>query len=237
MLHIDVIKKIKSAKGKDQLTLDISVKTNAITAVFGNSGEGKSTLLNMIAGFVRPEQGLIRYHDECWFSSKDNIHIKTRERNIAYIFQENNLYPHFTVKQNIEYALNPSRKSTQDLEALLMDLGIEKLQDRYPNQLSVGQTQRVAMARALAQKARIVLMDEPFSALDLEIKLNLYRLIKDFHRKHQLCILLVSHDLQDIEQVCNEVIWIEDHKAKEVLRKEDFNRRIEQKINKMTLRN
>ena len=223
MLRIDVAKGIKSVKGNTSLKIDVSIKTDQITAVFGNSGEGKTTLFNMIAGFVRPDRGLISFNDEVWYSDSDKVFTKTQKRNIAYIFQENNLFPHFTVRQNIEYAIPKTKLIDSNIGGLLEDLGIAKLADSYPHQLSGGQSQRVAIARALAQGARIILMDEPFSALDLEIKLKLYRLIEDFHEKYQLSLLLITHDLQDIDRLCTDVIRIEDHSVTEIISKEQFN--------------
>ncbi len=230
MLRIDVAKGIKSVKGNTSLKIDVSVKTDGITAVFGNSGEGKTTLFNMIAGFVRPDRGLISFNNEIWYSESDKAFTKTQKRNIAYIFQDNNLFPHFTVRQNIEYAVPKAKLEKSNIQGLLEDVGIAKLADSYPHQLSGGQSQRVAIARALAQGARIILMDEPFSALDLEIKLKLYRLIEDFQDKYQLCLLLITHDLQDIDRLCSDVIWIDDHAVSEVMSKEQFNIKIAKRI-------
>ena len=113
---------------------------------------------------------------------------------------------------------------------LLSQVDMEGMENRYPHQLSGGQVQRIAIARALAQKAQIILMDEPFSALDLEIKQKLYSFIKVFKKKYNLMILIVTHDINDIFYLCDEVLWIKNHKTTGTIPIDEFKKEIELKL-------
>lgn len=228
MLKIEVSKNIKSIRGETSLDISADFNPIAITGIYGNSGEGKTTLFNMIAGIAEPTQGSILLHDTTWFDSSKKINLKTQKRNIGYIFQQNSLFPHFTVKENILYAVNDAK--SVDISNLLEQVEMPGMEDRYPHQLSGGQIQRIAIARALAQKANIIMMDEPFSALDLEIKQKLYRLLKEFKQKFNLMILIVTHDINDIYQLCDDVLWIKDHKVDEIISKDSFKQEIELKL-------
>ena len=230
MLRIDVTKNIQSVKGDARLIVDAEIKELGIIGVYGNSGEGKSTLFNMIAGLTSPNEGEISFNANLWFSSQQKKNVPTQQRNVGYIFQENSLFPHFTVKENIIYAVSKDQQKDLDVEALLQQVEMSTMGDRYPHQLSGGQIQRIAIARALAQKAQIILMDEPFSALDLEIKQKLYSLIKNFQKEYQLMIVMVTHHINDILYLCDEVLWIRDHQATDIQSIVTFKEEIEKKI-------
>lgn len=228
MLKINISKNIKSVKGNSALNVNVEFNASVITGIFGNSGEGKSTLLNIISGVINAELGKIIFNDKIWFDSDSKQYLKTQHRNLSYIFQQNSLFPHFTVEENILYAVKKNAKV--DINALLEMVEMPNMKNSYPHQLSGGQIQRVAIARALAQNANIILMDEPFSALDLEIKQKLYTLIKEFKVKYNLMILIVTHDINDIYYLCDEVIWINNHHVSEILSKENFKNKIEFKL-------
>lgn len=231
MLHINFSKNIKSIKGEAQLKVKTTINDNTITAIYGNSGEGKSTLFNILAGLTTPEKGKIQYQDTTWYSREKKINLPTQLRNTGYIFQTNSLFPHFTVKENILYAVQKNKQKEIDLSTLLAQVDMQGMEDRYPSQLSGGQIQRIAIARALAQKAKIILMDEPFSALDLEIKQKLHTLIKNFKEEYHLMILIITHDINDIFYLCDNVLWIKNHEAQHTISTTDFKKEIKTKFN------
>jgi molybdate transport system ATP-binding protein len=230
MLHINFKKQIKSVSGDTALEVKALFKNIAITGIYGNSGEGKSTLFNIIAGLNTPEYGILHYKDLIWLDTEKKINLSTQKRNTGYIFQTNSLFPHFTVKENILYAVQKENQDEVNVSELLNQVDMMGMEDRYPHQLSGGQVQRIAIARALAQKAQIILMDEPFSALDLEIKQKLYRFIKVFKKKYNLMILIVTHDINDIFYLCDEVLWIRNHKASGTIPINQFKEEIELKL-------
>ena len=230
MLDIHIKKQIKSVRGETALEVQAHFKNEAITGIYGNSGEGKSTLFNIIAGLSSPEYGTLHYNDLVWLDSVKEINLPTQKRNTGYIFQTNSLFPHFTVKENILFAVKNENQHEVAVSKLLSQVDMEGMENRYPHQLSGGQVQRIAIARALAQKAQIILMDEPFSALDLEIKQKLYSFIKVFKKKYNLMILIVTHDINDIFYLCDEVLWIKNHKTTGTIPIDEFKKEIELKL-------
>ena len=165
-----------------------------------------------------------------WLDSVKEINLPTQKRNTGYIFQTNSLFPHFTVKENILFAVKNENQHEVAVSELLSQVDMEGMENRYPHQLSGGQVQRIAIARALAQKAQIILMDEPFSALDLEIKQKLYSFIKVFKKKYNLMILIVTHDINDIFYLCDEVLWIKNHTTTGTIPIDEFKKEIELKL-------
>ncbi len=233
MFKIDISKSIQSESGVTDLLFKASINSGSIVGVFGNSGQGKSTLLNIISGISKPDTGVINFNGISWVDSEQNIFTPIQERNIGYIFQENSLFPHFTVRQNILYAVSKEEMRAFNLDSLLEQVGLSKMQDRYPSQLSGGQTQRVVIARTLAQKAKLILMDEPFTGLDLEIKQRLYKQIKALKEKFNLTIILVTHDINDIYYLCEDVFWIKNHSCNSKITSSEFKIEIEKRIEEM----
>ena len=143
-----------------------------ITVLFGPSGSGKTTILRCLAGLDRPHSGIIRLGSNVWFDSAHHIHLRPQQRGVGYLFQEYALFPHLRVDQNIGYGL--SRPGRHGRVGELMELlGLRGLKDRYPHELSAGQRQRVALARAVAPKPKLLLLDEPLSALDAPTRQSL----------------------------------------------------------------
>ena len=140
----------------------------SITVLFGPSGSGKTTVLRCIAGLERPEEGTIRYAEEVWFDAGQNISLPPQQRGIGYLFQDYALFPHLSVSRNVAYGLRgePQERRRQRTREMFDLLELTGLEDRYPRQLSGGQQQRVALARALVRQPRLLLLDEPLSALD-----------------------------------------------------------------------
>jgi molybdate transport system ATP-binding protein len=170
--------------------------TFSLTVLFGPSGAGKSTTLRCLAGLERPDRGIIRFGDEIWFDAERNIFLPPQERKIGYLFQDYALFPHLTVEQNIAYGIRKlsaalRRERIEETMALLEIGGLEK---RFPRQLSGGQQQRVALARTLACRPRLLLLDEPLSALDAPTREQLRRQLRHWLVELQISTLLVTHD-------------------------------------------
>ncbi len=223
MLSIDFRKNINTAKGKVTLSIKADFDSAKVIGIYGNSGEGKSTVFNIISGILDPEEGQISFNGKTWFNSAaSKSKVPTQHRNIGYLFQEDSLFPHFTVSQNILYPIEKNERKNIDLDQILEQVDINVFEEQYPHQLSGGQKQRVAIARALAMKSELLLLDEPFSALDLEIKHKLCKLILSVKDELGLTILVVSHNVHDISTLCDEILWIKDHRADELISKESF---------------
>lgn len=205
MLEVNITKKLWHFTLNLQLNVD-----NKIIVLWGPSGAGKTTILQCLAGLMRPSYGFVKLCDKVLFSSEKNLNTPVRLRNIGYLFQDYALFPHMTVKQNILYGLK-SKKDKQvcsqlDPIELLNSFDIGHLVGRYPPQLSGGEKQRVALARALVSQPQLLLLDEPFSALDRNTKINLRRELKKLHNKWQIPFVLVSHDEEDARFLGNVII-------------------------------
>jgi molybdate transport system ATP-binding protein len=183
-------------------SLDVQLKAdNQILILLGPSGSGKTTILHLLAGLLKPDEGFIKINDRILYSSGEKINNPPQSRNVGYLFQNYALFPHMTVRQNVFYGLK-SKGCRQDGSALdpleLLDsFGVGHLIDRYPSQLSGGEKQRVALARALVVQPNLLLLDEPFSALDRNIRISLRQELKKLQRQWQIPFILVSHDEED----------------------------------------
>ena len=168
----------------------------SLTVLFGPSGSGKSTTLRCLAGLDRPDRGTIRFDNEIWFDAMRGIFLPPQRRRIGYLFQDYALFPHLRVAQNIGYGLGkiaaPERR--QRIEEITTLLGLAGLDDRYPRQLSGGQQQRVALARALICRPRLLLLDEPLSALDAPTREHLRRQLRHWLVELRMSTILVTHD-------------------------------------------
>ena len=182
------------------LEIQLKVNNNQILILLGPSGCGKTTTLNLLAGLFKADRGVIKLNNRVLYSSEDRINVHTQERNVAYLFQNNALFPHMTVMKNVTYGLCTRRnknKAKLDPVELLNAFGVGHLADRYPSQISGGEKQRVALARALVVQPELLLLDEPFSALDKDTKVSLRYELKQLHEKWQIPFILVTHDEED----------------------------------------
>ncbi|PKM78258.1 MAG: ABC transporter [Firmicutes bacterium HGW-Firmicutes-15] len=200
--------------------LDINLKLDdQILVLWGASGAGKTTILHCLAGLLSPSEGFIELNNRVLYSSVDKTNLATRNRNIAYLFQDYALFPHMTVKQNVYYGLKSQKSEPyhSNLEPiqLLDSCGVKHLMDRYPGQLSGGEKQRVALARALVVEPKLLLLDEPFSALDKHNKVSLRQEIKRLHKEWQIPFILVTHDEEDANFLGDIVVRIENGKCTE----------------------
>ncbi|WP_158275580.1 molybdenum ABC transporter ATP-binding protein [Marinilabilia rubra] len=171
-----------------------------ITGVFGQSGAGKTTLLQCISGGVHPENGYISSNGHTLFSKSDNVNVPSHKRRVGYVFQEGRLFPHFSVRQNLLYGtrFRKNNNTGNALERMTGMLNIDHLIDKYPGSLSGGERQRVALGRALLASPEILLLDEPFSALDQELRQQIIPYISKVAKHLNIPVLIVSHDLPDI---------------------------------------
>ena len=189
------------------MTFDLQVAAGERIAIIGPSGAGKSTLLNLIAGFVLPTQGNI------WLNGENHTRSAPYERPVSMLFQENNLFPHLTVQQNLALGLKTSLKLTaleQDQIKQVADaVGLTSFFSRLPNSLSGGQKQRVALARCLLRDKPILLLDEPFSALDPELRLEMLNLIDELCHNKKLTLLLVTHQPSELTGKVDRMLRIE----------------------------
>ena len=171
--------------------LDVHFKVkNQILLLWGHSGSGKTTILQLMAGLLQPTSGFVKVNDRLLYSDAEKINISPQARNIGYLFQEYALFPHMTVRQNVFYGLK-CKKNKKDVPfvdpvELLNSFGVGHLLDRYPRQLSGGEKQRVALARALAVRPQVLLLDEPFSAVDKKTRAGLRKELRRLHEQWQI---------------------------------------------------
>ncbi|MDJ0694736.1 sulfate/molybdate ABC transporter ATP-binding protein [Mastigocoleus sp. MO_188.B34] len=198
----NVSKQFGSFKAVDSVSLEIG--SGSLVALLGPSGSGKSTLLRLIAGLELPDSGKIL------LTGKDATYQSVQERNIGFLFQHYALFKHMTVRKNIAFGLEirkaPKAKIKARVEELLELVQLSGLGDRYPSQLSGGQRQRVALARALAPEPKVLLLDEPFSALDARVRKDLRAWLRKLHDEVHVTTVFVTHDQEEAMEVSDEIV-------------------------------
>lgn len=215
-----VIENVSKSFGSFQALKNINLKieTGELVALLGPSGSGKTTLLRIIAGLEDPDEGVIH------FENKEVTHLHTAKRKVGYVFQHYALFKHMTVFENIAYGLKvlPKKKrpSKQEIEEkvtkLLQLIKLEAFRDRYPSQLSGGQKQRVALARALAVEPKLLLLDEPFGALDAKVRKELRRWLRQLHENFQITSIFVTHDQEEALDVANRIVVMNEGKIEQI---------------------
>lgn len=214
-LSINIKKELQTAEGKFPLTVNLSVEKGEFLALTGPSGGGKTTLLRLIAGLEKAEEGQIIFNKSTWLNTSKKQFIVPQKRSIGFVFQDYALFPNMTIQQNLAFALDKNTPKNRVGELLeLMEL--TALANRFPRQLSGGQQQRVALARALVRQPKILLLDEPLSALDTEMRQRLQDDLKRLHEAYDLTTILVSHDEREIFKLANRVVFIENGQMKKV---------------------
>lgn len=186
----------------------LSVQQGERLAVLGPSGAGKSTLLNLIAGFLPPVSGTIL------INGQPHTTTPPARRPVSMLFQENNLFHHLTVRQNIGLGMHPGLKlnpaQAASLQEIAGQMGIDSLLDRLPGELSGGQRQRAALARCLVREQPVLLLDEPFSALDPALRQEMLTLVSDVCQRQHLTLLMVSHSVEDAARIAPRSLVVAD---------------------------
>ena len=214
------VEHIRKVFGTHHALKDVSlrIETGELMALLGPSGSGKTTLLRIIAGLELPDSGSVRLHDE------DATRSTARDRQVGFVFQHYALFRHMTVFENIAFGLRVRPKATRPHEReirvrvleLLKLIQLEWLGDRYPNQLSGGQRQRVALARALAVEPRVLLLDEPFGALDAKVRRELRQWLRRLHDDLHIASVFVTHDQEEALEVADRVAILSEGNIEQV---------------------
>ncbi|MES2887814.1 MAG: ATP-binding cassette domain-containing protein [Pseudomonadota bacterium] len=202
--------------GGHEFKLDVVMRSDARRLVlFGSSGAGKTMTLKAVAGLLRPDHGHIRLNGQSLYDSSQNIDLPPQQRSLAYLFQEYALFPHLTVIQNLAFGLkrgwaNPGKNFDHPaVQRWLKAFELEPLAKRHPHELSGGQRQRVALGRALVSEPRAILLDEPFAALDAQLRQKLRVELTELQRGLAIPMVLITHDPADVDVFADEVIHID----------------------------
>lgn len=207
MIQINITKPLHTSDGIIDLVVNKEIQNSDFLTLFGKSGSGKTTLLRIIAGLEVPQNGTIIVDDEVWFDSRQKINLPPQKRNVGFVFQDYALFPNMTVRQNLEFALK-DQSDTKKVDEILAIMEIENLAKMKPEHLSGGQKQRVALARTLMTNPKILLLDEPLSALDSAMRLKLQDELHEIHKRFGITSILVSHDISEVFRLSNRVFKI-----------------------------
>lgn len=191
----------------DQISIidkfDLCANKGSITAIIGESGSGKSTLLRILAGLQSAHQGVFKLDDQIIFDGKTSI--DTHKRKIGLVFQDYTLFPHLTVYQNIAFGMRQKNKKDR-IQAILTMVELEEDTKKYPYECSGGMQQRIALARAIANQPKLLLLDEPFSNLDQELKIRLRSQFIDWAKQEDITLIWVTHDIEEAYAIADQVI-------------------------------
>lgn len=199
MLSVNLKKHFRNKDGK-HFSLDASFSaSDGITVLMGASGAGKTTILRLIAGISMPDEGFIKLNSETFFDSSKKINLPIQARNVGFVFQDYALFPHLTARQNIAYGIKDKNSKNDSAREMLALFHIEHISERTPNEMSGGEQQRVALARALASNPKIVLLDEPLSAVDFETRTKLLGEIEEAQRRTKIPFIYVTHNEKEAE--------------------------------------
>jgi molybdate transport system ATP-binding protein len=206
LLSLDVEKRL----GAFQLAARFETEAR-VTALFGPSGAGKSTIINMIAGLIAPDRGRIMYRGKLLFDAAGKVNLPPHRRQFGYVFQDGRLFPHLTVRGNLEYGRRMYRlkRDPGELERIVAMLDIDHLADRRPGKLSGGERQRVAIGRALLMRPQLLLLDEPLASLDAARKEEIMPYLERLRDDAQVPMIYVTHHAEDARRLAAAVVRIE----------------------------
>jgi molybdate transport system ATP-binding protein len=221
MIRIDVVKQLSSADGILKAHFELTIRDREFLTLYGPSGAGKTTLLRLIAGLEVPDSGSIEVDGTVWFDSAKKINLPPQKRSIGFVFQDYALFPTMSVRQNLLFAAqNNQQRAYADTLIEMTELGA--LSHRLPATLSGGQKQRVALARALVRHPKILVLDEPLSALDPTMRQKLQDELSLIHKKLGITTLLVSHDIAETVKLSNRLANIQTGRVASICPPMDF---------------
>jgi molybdate transport system ATP-binding protein len=206
MLRVDVHKTLGTTQ------LDVTFESaGGVTALFGHSGAGKTSVINMIAGLLRPDRGRIELDGECLDDPAARIHVPVHRRRIGYMFQDARLFPHLSVAQNLDYGRRMTGLSYDEAEQdrVVRMLDLEALRSRRPGMLSGGEKQRVALGRALLSRPKLLLLDEPLGSLDEARKAEILPYLIRLRDQEKVPMVYVSHDPDEVRRLATQVLRLE----------------------------
>ncbi|WWF43649.1 molybdenum ABC transporter ATP-binding protein [Pseudomonas trivialis] len=197
------------------LDVDLHLPGRGVTSLYGHSGSGKTTCLRCIAGLERAEHGFIQINDEVWQDSRNGLFVPPHKRALGYVFQEASLFPHLSVRANLEFGLKriPRQARRVDMAQATQLLGIGHLLERNPEHLSGGERQRIGIARALLTSPKLLLMDEPLAALDSQRKGEILPYLERLHDELDIPLLYVSHAQDEVARLTDHIVLLSDGKA------------------------
>ncbi len=197
------------------LDVDLHLPGRGVTALYGHSGSGKTTCLRCIAGLERASDGFIQVNDEVWQDSRNGLFVAPHKRALGYVFQEASLFPHLSVRANLEFGLKRIARQLRRVEMAQATelLGIGHLLERHPQHLSGGERQRIGIARALLTSPRLLLMDEPLAALDSKRKGEILPYLERLHDELDIPVLYVSHAQDEVARLADHIVLLSDGKA------------------------
>jgi molybdate transport system ATP-binding protein len=205
-IHFD-----RSSRPNSKFVLDVALDFDpGVTVIFGPSGAGKSTLLDCVAGLLKPQRGKVTVSGETLFDTDANIDIRPERRRIGYVFQSLALFPHMTARENVKYglpSLSPDQQN-QRVDEILSAFRIESLRSRKPRELSGGEQQRVALARTLVTQPHVLLLDEPMTGLDAELKASITQDLLTWNERHKIPILYVTHNHEEAAALGGRVVFL-----------------------------
>ncbi len=201
MIEIELKKTRKSSKHHFQLDVNLITAPQKIIGLTGASGSGKSTFFKILSGLVRPDSGTIKVNNHLWCNIDHKKYKKPQQRSCSYLFQEATMFTHLTLAQNIQFA--NTKLTISEVQHWLSKLDLFELRNQYPNALSGGQQKRAALIMTLVNPTDVILLDEPFSALDEEAQQLVVKLIKTHHQQHQPTIFIASHNIEILKQLCH----------------------------------
>ena len=220
-LEVDIRKTLQSGERRFELEAAFSSRDD-LTVIFGASGSGKSLTIQAIAGLVTPEQGRIAVGGEVLFDSQQSINLPARKRGVGYLFQDYALFPHLTVRENIGYPLKKGWRFNllpdvrKEVAEIMESFEITHLAGSYPAELSGGQKQRVALARAMIKKPSILLLDEPFSALDSLLRHRMRMELLEIRQRFAVPLVVITHDPADVEVFADTLVIFANGRVEEV---------------------
>lgn len=208
MIVINITKHLDTSEGSINAHFDLSIHDGEFLTLFGPSGAGKTTLMRMIAGLESPECGVIEVDGEVWFESTRKINLPPQHRSIGFVFQDYALFPSMSVRENLLFAAENAQQRS-NIDELIELIELSQLSERLPATLSGGQKQRVALARALVRHPKILLLDEPLSALDPSMRTKLQDELSLIHSRLGVTTLLVSHDIAETVKLSDRLAQVE----------------------------